>query len=220
MDNVVLISQNVKLSSLDKLKSVLAGETELTVLSTQFLFENERELIDNIFEINCKYLTFADLLNDQERENCDKNAFCLEKQGQDVFAYYEDIKIQKNKLIVGKLLSRGTYKNKIIVCDDLGIYKPIWIEYGFVPVDCDYYYVPSVKKEGSAVKLIKKALRFLYVPCFRIKSEFETKIFVAYKDGVKYLFYGALNRIGYRLNLDFKPASKIENILYILKTII
>lgn len=216
MDNVVLISQNVKLSSLDKLKSVLAGETELTVLSTQFLFENERELIDNIFEINCKYLTFADLLNDQERENCDKNAFCLEKQGQDVFAYYEDIKIQKNKLIVGKLLSRGTYKNKIIVCDDLGIYKPIWIEYGFVPVDCDYYYVPSVKKEGSAVKLIKKALRFLYVPCFRIKSEFETKIFVAYKDGVKYLFYGALNRIGYRLNLDFKPASKIENILYIL----
>ena len=64
MDNIILISQNVKLPSLNKLKPMLLGETEITVLSTQFLFENERGVIDELFEVNCKYLTFADLLTD------------------------------------------------------------------------------------------------------------------------------------------------------------
>lgn len=219
MDNVVLISQNVKLSSLDKLNSILAGETEITILSTQFLFENERNLIDKLFGVSCKYLTFADLLTDKEREACDKEAFCPENQGQDVFAYYEDIKILKNQRIVKNLINTGEYKHKIIVCDDLGIYKPVWIEHGFVSVECDYYYKPFLKNDKLVIKLIKKSLRFLYVPYFRIKAGLEKEISVAYKDGIKYLFYGSLNRIGYRLNLDFKPASKIENIIYILNNL-
>ena len=216
MDNIVLISQNVKLPSLDRVKPVLDGEKEITFLSTQFLFENERELIDKIFGVSCKYLTFADLLTDKEREGCDKDAFNPEKQGQDVNAYYADIKILKNQRIIDNFLKRGSFKNKVIVCDDLGIYAPAWEERGFVHVDCEYYHIPTVKSTNTVVKLIKNIAKPFILPLLRLKGEFSTQISEAYKDGVRYLFYGSLNRIGYRINLEFKKASKIENIKYIL----
>ena len=216
MNNIVLISQNVKLTSLDRLKSVLVGEKEITFVSTQFLFENERELIDMIFGVNCKYLTFADILTDKERETCDKDAFCPEKQGQNVFAYYDNIKILKNQRIIDNLLKRDVYKNKIIVCDDLGIYKSVWLDRGFVPVKCEYYYVPVQKSTKAFLKPLKSVAKFLLLPMLRIKRDFSSQIYVSYKDGVKYLFYGSLNRIGYRIDLDFHKSGKIENIKYIL----
>lgn len=216
MDNIVVISQNVKLSSLDRLVPILHEETEITFVSTQFLFENERELIDNIFNVKCNYLTFSDLLSDKEREDCDKDAFCPQKQGQDVSVYYEDIKRLKNERIVDNLLKRGACKNKIIVCDDLGIDKPVWIENGFVPVLCEYYHVPVVKETNRFMKLIKGVVKFFLLPLRKMMSDFSTPISVAYKDGVKYLFYGSLNRISYRIDLVFEKASKIENIKYIL----
>ena len=154
MDNIVLISQNVKLPSLDRVKPVLDGEKEITFLSTQFLFENERELIDKIFGVSCKYLTFADLLTDEERERCDKEAFNPDKQGQDVFEYYEDIKILKNQRIINNLLKDREVKNKIIVCDDLGIYAPAWEERGFVHVDCEYYHIPTVKSTNTVIRKV------------------------------------------------------------------
>ena len=217
MRNVVLISQNVKLPSLEKLKSILAGE-EITFLSTQFLFENERKLLDNMFGVKCQYLTFADLLSDKEREACDKDAFCPQKQGQDVFLYYEDIKILKNKRIVANLLKRGCFNNKIIVCNDLGIYKPVWLDNGFIPFECDYYHVNVTKKKYESIifRVIKKVILPLISFFLKIKSDYKKQISVAYKNGRKYLFYGSLNRIGYRIDLDFKKASKIENIIYIL----
>lgn len=216
MDNIVLISQNVKLPSLDRLKPVLDGELEITFVSTQFLFENERELIDSIFGINCKYLTFADLLSDEERERCDKDAFNPEKQGQDVFAYYEDIKILKNQRIIDNLLKGRDYKNKIIVCDDLGIYAPIWIEKGFKQANCEYFHTPTQRNTNIIFKTFKNIAMFFLLPLWKIKKYYKTRISVAYKGDIRYLFYGSLNRIGYRIDLDFKKASKLENIKYIL----
>lgn len=225
MDNIVLLSQNVKLLSLDKLKPILAGEDEITILSTQFLFENERELIDGIFGKVCNYLTFADLLSDKEREECDKDAYNPEKQGQDVNAYYEDIKILKNQRIINNLLRKGAFKHKIIVSDDLGIYKPVWEANGFVPVSCDYYHVQTVKSDNKirklfkSIKLIKSLVSAILNPIRIIRKGLKTQISVAYKNGEKYLFYGSLNRIGYRIDLDFKNASRIENWMYILNNL-
>lgn len=210
-DNVVLISQNVKLDSLGRLKAVMNGASGITIVSTQFLFENERELIDSLFGVNCEYLTFADLLTDSEREACDKDAFCPERQGQDVAAYYNDIKILKNQRIIDNLLKGRSYKNKILVSDDLGIYKPAWIEKGFVFVECDYYHKPVVKKRNIVQRALNKVTRTI-----DLKKNFQTEISVAYKDGIKYLFFGSLNRIGYRIDLDFRKAGMMERIRYIL----
>lgn len=219
MDNIVLISQNVKLSSLNKLKPILAGESEVTFLSTQFLFENERKLIDNIFGLKCKYLTFADLLTDKERETCDKDAFCPEKQGLDASAYYEDIKILKNQRIAENLLKKHEYKNKLIGSDDLGIYKPVWLKKGFEPIVCDYYYTSNVRSTNIVLRAAKSVAKFFILPLIKLKRDFSTQISVAYKDNVKYLFYGSLNRIGYRIDLEFKNAAKIEKIKFILNNL-
>lgn len=212
MDNIVLISQNVILPSLERIKPILEGETEITFLSTQFLFENERELIKHLFGVECSFLTFSDLLSDSERGECDNDAFCPSRQGQNVLAYYDEIKKLKNERIVAKLLGKGSYKNKIIVSDDLGIYKPAWIDKGFVPVTCEYYYTPVETESRPIVELIKQCLS----PIRKVRRALKTQIFVAHKDGVKYLFYGSLNRIAYRVSLDFKRASIIENIRYVL----
>lgn len=216
MDNIVVISQNVKLESLEKIKVHLEGETEVTILSTQFLFENERELIDEILGFRCLYLTFADLLSDKEREECDKDAFNPQIQGQNVFAYYDDIKVLKNQRIVNNLLKEKTYNKKIIVCDDLGIYKPAWEEKGFITVLCEYYHIPTVKSTNGVLKVFRSIAKFFLLPLWKINKFYKTQIWAAYKDGTKYLFYGSLNRIGYRIDLEFKKASKVENIKYIL----
>ena len=100
MNNIIVISQNVKLESLSKLKEDIIPNSETLIVSTQLIFENEAELIDKILECKCKYINFSDLISDAEEEKCDYDAFNPSKQGQDVFAYYEDIKILKNQRIV------------------------------------------------------------------------------------------------------------------------
>ena len=83
------------------------------------------------------------LLTDEEREKCDKDAFNPDKQGQNVFAYYEDIKILKNQRIIDNLLNGREVKNKILVCDDLGIYAPAWEERGFIYLFCVFLFSSS-----------------------------------------------------------------------------
>ena len=61
IDNIVVISQNVKLESLSKLKAYITPNSETLIVSTQLIFENESELIDTIFECKCKYINFSDL---------------------------------------------------------------------------------------------------------------------------------------------------------------
>lgn len=216
MGSLLLLSQNLKLDSLDKVASLLRDEEKITVLSTQFLFDNERAKIDSIFGIRCIYLTFADLLSDAEREKCDIDSFCPQKQHQDVNAYYRDIKILKNRRIAENLLKRDRFNNKIIVSDDLGIYKSVWIEFGFTYVECEYYYSTPKNNLNGLKSIIRQIAKLFLFPFFIIKDGYKRQISVAYKDGIKYLFYGSLNRIGYRLNLSFSPASKIENLKYII----
>lgn len=223
MDSIIVITQNVKLDSLSRIKELLMPSGEKMILSTQFLFENEREKIDKILGFACIYKTFADILTDNEREACDKDAFCPKKQGQDVFAYYEDIKILKNKRLIEKLLLEYSFETKIIVADDLGISIDEWLVQGFKFVQCEYYHTPVFLTrvyQNRIRKIItenlKKILRKLFHCILLVKKSMKRQIFVAYKDGVKYLFYGSLNRISYRIDLEFKPAGRFENIKYLL----
>lgn len=218
MDNIIVLNQNVKLPSLMQLRDVVKSGSETMVLSTQFIYENEAEQINKFLDCNCIYKCFADILTDAECEVCDKDAFCPEKQGQNVFKFYEDIQYLKNSRLVNKLLSAYSFENKLIVADGLGIRAEVWVEHGFAYRELEYYYVkpaPRVKK-GS---LLKKLARPFYTFFFNCVNWLSKEISVAYKDGIKYLFYGNLNRISYRIDLNFKPASKIENLKYLLNKI-
>lgn len=216
MDNIVVLNQNVKLQSLSSLKDVINPGSETMILSTQFIFENEMEEINGLLNCNCVFRSFADILTDEECEACDKDAFCPDKQGQEVFKFYEGIQLLKNRRLVEKLLSVYSFKNKLIVADGLGIRIDVWKEYGFLFRELEYYYYVKPVPKPNKFPVIKRLARPFYNTLVACRNCWTKEISVAYKDGVKYLFYGSLNRIGYRIDLEFKRAGKIENIKYML----
>ena len=68
MENIIVLTQNVKLPSLSRLTDIVKPGSETMILSTQFIFENEAEQIDGIFQTKCVYKNFADILTDADVE--------------------------------------------------------------------------------------------------------------------------------------------------------
>ena len=215
MDNVIVLNQNVKLASLSALKDVVKPGSDTMILSTQFVFENEVELIDSILECKCVYKNFSDILDDAELESCDKDAFVATRQDYDLAEFYEYIQNLKNTRLIDKFLSQYSFHNKIIVSDGLGIRLEQWQKMGFEYRSLDYYYVEPENKSKS-FPLVRKLLRKPYHVILRLKKAFTTQIHVAFDNDTKYLFYGNLNRIGYRINLNFRDAGLGEHIKYML----
>ena len=210
MDNILVISQNLKLESLTSVKRELVPGNVL-IVSTQFVFENEREIIDGALDVKCEYRNYADLLSDVERQKCDEDAYSpSQKDFQD---YYDEIKRLKNESIVRRVLKYYPCKNLLILCDDLGINEGVWIGHGFRKVKGDYYHVephlPSISKLHRVISFIASQLRL--IPQF-----YKDTIWEAEYQEQKYQFYGSTNRIGYRMVLDFYQASRLENVKYII----
>ena len=158
MDNIIVITQNLKLASLAFIKSELANG-DVLIVSTQFVFENEQELIDSILGVKCQYLDFADLISDAERQKCDEDAF--DPVPNSLGRYYAIIKEKKNEIVVNNLLERFPCKNLLLVCDDLGIDETPWLNAGFRKVQCEYYYARETRSicfmealTGLAIELI------------------------------------------------------------------
>lgn len=206
MDNIIVITQNLKISSLSLVQALLSEGSETLVLSTQFIFDNEKEEIERILQSKCTFKDFSDLLSDEELEACDVDAYKPSVQ-KTVFDYYREIKAIKNSRVISKLQSLYPANNKIIVSDDLGLDIDLWLQAGYRRVVCEYYHTESETKlqQGLISKISNKISR--------IKNLLFKPIYEAYQqDGKRFLFYGSLNRISYRLSLDFHPASFIENI--------
>ncbi|MBQ9313931.1 MAG: hypothetical protein IJ220_02860 [Clostridia bacterium] len=211
MDNIIVITQNVKLPSLAKLKDKLI-DGDVLVVSTQFIFENEREIINNVLCRQCQYINFADLLSDKERQRCDEEAF--DKSIKRVDLYYDRIKVLKNERIVAHLQDKYPCKNCILVSDDLGICREVWGKNGYIYIKCEYYHESSAEISiGRLHRIFNAVISQLKI----IKRFYKRNIFKTIFNGQKYLFFGSTNRIGYRMNLDFKTASKIENIKFIIE---
>lgn len=214
MDNIIVISQNVKLESLHLLRTYLKQGSESVVLSTQLIFENEASVIKEQLGTECLFIDFSGLMNDEDGERCDKDAFKSEKCT--LWKYYDDIKLLKNEMLVERVLAKYPCPTKLLVCDDLGINASVWQKNGFVRVECEYYYKPETAQITGIQRIVRGVWNRLW-PGQTIKKFYQWDIHVAHKDGKKYLFFGSLNRIGYRLDLDFKKASKWENVKYILQ---
>lgn len=209
MDNIIVITQNVRLDSLSKLRKYVKTNSQTLVFSTQLLFDNERKTIEEELSSFCTYMTFGDFLTDQDYEDCDVSAY-NEKQ-EDVSEYYDKIRHIKNEKVIKRLLSQYPAENKIIVCDDLGLDVKVWVHNGFVFEKCDYYY-QNQGNHDFRNRLLRIAKSLLSIP----KRILSNNISITYYQNQKYLFYGSLNRIGYRLDLKFQRASKLENIKYLL----
>lgn len=215
MDNVIVLNQNLKLDSLVRLHHLIEPQSDTIILSTQFVFENEIELIDSLLNCKCRYINFSDILTDAEREQCDRDAFDYHTDGKDLFGFYETIQNIKNERIIAKFLSLYKVSQKIIVADGLGIRKGKWISQGFEYISLDYYY-EEPKATKKCCPILRKILRKPFYAFLYFKQAFETPIFEANKNGTKYLFFGKLDRIGYRIDLNFHQARFSEHIKYLL----
>lgn len=196
MDNILVITQNLKLESLASIQSELVPGSAL-IVSTQFVFENERERINEALGVKCEYVDFADLISDAERQKCDEEAF--EPIPDNVGTYYAIIKEKKNEFVVRNLLDKYPCNNLLLVCDDLGIDASPWLNAGFRKVQCEYYYDHTQENHAQRSRVVA----LFYGLFSTIKKYFKADIWVSNKDNQKYLFFGSTNRIGYRIDLYF-----------------
>ena len=113
MDNILVITQNLKLQSLAGIKNELVPGSVL-IVSTQYVFENEREIINKALGAECKYLDFADLLNDEGRQKCDEDAYNPSLRS--VTDYYNEIKKEliKSSLFCVSITDRAFVLENII----------------------------------------------------------------------------------------------------------
>lgn len=198
--NVLVFTQNLKLQSLEQLKSLIARDLPIVLVTTHKLFLNEIEQIKGIIGEFCE-LTFADLITDSEMERCDVIAY--ERIKSSVGEYYDEIMRLKNQTVLENLLLKYDAKTKFLLCDDLGVDAEVWEKNGFQKIDLRYYYEKNIVPEN------KKKTKGL------LKYYLEKPIYSAKGNGIKYVFYGSLNRIGYRIDLNFKR-DKFENWIFII----
>lgn len=207
MKFIVLFSQNLKLDSMMKYFANNLDD-EFVFLSTHYLFENERKSIKDNMK-NSVFYTFADYLSDQEMAECDEKAYHNNISHTD---YVDQIKKIKNDLIATKIITNIGADEKIAFCDDLGIDVGIWKRHGFKIIRGEYYYEnkhslyerfrDQIAKNKTFVKIYRKIKP---VNKYAYKSD---EVSVSYFEGKKYIFLGNLNRIGYRLSIEFEKSKE------------
>ena len=113
---IFVFSQNVKLDSLKKYVDL--KEDKNIIITTHFLFENERKFLESLF-INIDFYTFADFLSDTEMEKIDLESYSSSSIPYE--EYLKNIKKKKNILVISKVVSQFQQGKRYIFSDDLGI---------------------------------------------------------------------------------------------------
>ena len=204
MKTIIVFSQNLMLGSFAKIKTELHLSDELVFVTTHHLYRNEKDYLKRLFR-KCEFNSFADFLSDDEMADVDNAAFKTNKMPYN--EYLNNIKRLKNKLVIKKVLKHYDSEYKYILSDDLGIDIEMWKKEGFRPVYGEYYY--NNKKE-SLITGLKKAIKKnyiamkIYYSLFKKHKYKEDEVYVGKYNGRKYVFLGKMDRIGYRLNIDFK----------------
>lgn len=203
MKTVVIFTQNLKLESINEHLEEICIEDGITFVTTHFLFENERTYLKLIFN-ECEFKTFADFLSDEEMATCDTSAYT---PGMDYNEYLRELKKSKNIVVANKVLAYCNPIYKFIFSNDLGIDCEVWMSRGFKYITGEYYYPDVFSKKAMLKSLLKKIpglkkIKNYFKPA-KVKHE-PSEVFVGYYNNRKYVFLGKLNRIGYRLNIDFE----------------
>ena len=158
MDKLFLFSQNVKLSSLIKIKRYIRKDDKIIFFTTHHLFENEIDFLKNNFGL-FEYITFSMFLNDSEQEAIDKAADS--EKVHNTFDYYNQVRLIKNQRIAEKVFQKYKDAEKFIISNDLGIEESVWLKSGFKKINCEYYYNWGERKSlKNRIKNIVKKLPF------------------------------------------------------------
>ena len=209
MVNIFLFSQNLKLESLSSVLENICPADRNIFVTPHMLYINEKKFIEHLFS-NCEYIKFAELISDTEAENCDVSSYS--EHMTDVFDYYDVIKRKKNELIVNKINNMFHEFKGYILSDDLGIEGDVWTSCGFESIKADYYYVP----ETNHIKDIKQKLKqnklvyYLYEKLIKKhrKDSITEDVYVSITNEIKYVFVGRMDRIAYRMSLNWEKSEE------------
>lgn len=204
MYSIIVFSQNLKLESFRKISLREKKENKIIFLTTHFLFENERKYLTELF-FDVEFYTFADFLTDEEMEECDVSSFSSREM--EYQTYLATLKKKKNAIVADKILEKYPDSNKLILSDDLGISIDIWRKRGFRYFKGEYYYDLNFKEKVGIVLENFGFLRHIYDAIRQNTKKSGNynpeEVSVATYNGHKYVFIGKLNRIAYRLGINF-----------------
>lgn len=208
--NVIIFSQNVILDSIIN-TFVNFKDDDILFFTTHKLYENEKKLLTGFFH-KAEFITFADLMTDSESAKIDHEANDSSVKSLD--EYVSNVKYKKNVFLLKKICEKYGTISGFVCCDDLGIEKTVWTEYGFKEVHCKYYYLPQIKtsyKSKIKNKLKRMGIfRKVYEALVPHKRYFAIKKYVYETtfNNHKYVFIGNLNRIGYRMSVQWTQSDE------------
>ncbi len=211
MSIALIISQNVKLESLNVLRVKNQIKEKIVIVSTQQLFSNEKQAIEESLG-KCYYYTFASLLSDEEMKWCDYYAFeLMEAKKRDLYVlndYYNQIKKIKNEMVYKNLLQREKISEGFLCSNDLGIDEKVWVKHGFKKYELEYYYF---ERKDSILTMPKRAIKRI-APLLKLYRRIHFKqsdeVFCSSFDGKKLVFIGNMNKILYRLCGEWKKSEE------------
>ncbi|MBR4325175.1 MAG: hypothetical protein IKP73_06585, partial [Bacteroidales bacterium] len=214
MTTIFLFSQNLKLESFADLKKYCKSDSKTILLTTHCLFDNEvKYLKSTIGEFESQ--RFSDYLTDSEQEKVDIEAD--NQNVNDVFDYYNQVRLIKNEKIADKISKKYPQSDKYLLCNDLGIDVKPWKKIGFVELQCQYYYNWSkIEEYKSKIKDVLKhvpILPSLYKKLRHTPEPYQDDVYSANFNGKKYVFIGRLQRVGYRIDLPFVQDLKEKDFL-------
>ena len=206
MKKLFLFSQNVKLSSFERLSSYWKKEDDIILFTTHLLFENEVEYLNGIFG-KFNYINYSMFLNDEEQEAVDKAAD--NEKVKNVFDYYNQVRLIKNQKIAEKVCIQYKTADKYILSNDLGIEECVWLKEGFKKIKLEYYYDwPKSHTFKVELKNCIRKIPFIVSFYHKIKgpsiASYGDDVYSSEFNGKKIIFIGRLQRVGYRLGLEFK----------------
>ncbi len=206
MTNVFVFSQNVNLESIAQVSHQSSQNNRNVFISTHYLFQNERSYLSSLFD-NVEFKTFADYLSDEEMANCDIQAYSSDRIEYNV--YLANIKKLKNELVCKKVLAEYKPNGRFLLSTELGIDGSVWKRNGFKYKQLEYYSTEkgfSIRSQLSRNEFINKIYRTIVKPSPSSYIFQPEEVFVSEYNNRKYVFIGKMNRIGYRLSIDFKPS--------------
>lgn len=208
MGAIFVFSQNLKLEYF-KSNVNLSKNTDTSVfLTTQLLFENEKDYLKEIFG-ECVFSTFADYLTDEEMAVCDGEAYTSKEiPYQD---YLDNIKRLKNRIVISKIVRQYPTYSRYIISDDLGIDGDEWVKNGFKRLRGEYYYNESknilnkARDIGAGIPILKRIYHIFRKP--NSSNLFlQEEVRAGFYKGRKYVFIGKMGRISYRLDIPFEES--------------
>lgn len=150
--------------------------------------------------------SFIDFLSMDELVYCDKEAFKYENKM--LLRYDEKIKEIKNELVFKNFESRIYPDVRLILCDDLGIDKNVWLKKGYIYIKCEYYFNPPKESFLHEIKTTFKKMPVIKNIVKKKNRMKEEEVYVGYWNDRKYVFIGKMNRVSYRLLIDFRKSNE------------